>query len=216
MNFNDFIYLWPEKPVLVHRDQDLVDQLSDDPDYVAEPKFNGQRCVVHTLDGKISFWSRHGAELKYALKYGDSEGYKALVKMLKTMFPKGYWQFDGELRHNKVQGIYHKLVVWDCFVYKNRFLYKEQFWARRELLAKHFDSGHPYEKLDSQIHLITQYKTDFRRHFKDYTEGVYGDADEFEGLVMKSLKGKLNLGRKSSSNSLWMRKIRKATGRHRY
>jgi ATP-dependent DNA ligase len=211
MLFKEFTYLWPEKPVLIHRDQDLVDQLSDDDDYIAQPKFNGQRCVVHILNGEVSFWSRHGHELTYANKYKDSQGYKNLVNELRRKFPEGYYQFDGELRHNKVTGIYHKLVLWDTFVYKNRFLYKEQYWARREMLATHFNSNE-----SDTIHLIKQYSTEFRGAYKAYTEGEYGNPDEFEGLVMKNLKGKLNLGRKSSANSMWMFKIRKETGRHRY
>ena len=53
MKFKQFIYFYPEKPVLVHRDQPLVDEFSADDDYVAEPKYNGARCILVVLNGEM-------------------------------------------------------------------------------------------------------------------------------------------------------------------
>lgn len=40
--------------------------------------------------------------------------------------------------------------------------------------------------------------------------------DEFEGLVMKDLTKKFDLGRKSNTESKWMYKMRKSTNSYRY
>ena len=91
MKLRDFKYFYPEKPVLIHRDQDLVTELSDNDNFIAEPKYNGQRCMLHIIDGKVEFWSRHGELLAYN-KDPDPE----MVAELKRLFPKGYYLFDSE------------------------------------------------------------------------------------------------------------------------
>ena len=75
--------------------------------------------------------------------------------------------------------------------------------------------------MDDTVHLINQHPNDFQRHFNEYTDSPeadysYSNSEEFEGLVMKSKKGKLRLGRVSGADSIWMFKVRIATGRHRY
>ena len=206
MKIKEFKYFYPEKPVLVHRDQSLVDDISNDPNWVAEPKYNGTRLMLHIIDGKIEFWGRHGDKLAY-----NNSPSQEIISKLQEMFPKGYYLFDGELRHNKVTGMKHRIVLWDVFIYNHELLYKQPYWARRSLLENHLTVG------DNQdISLIEQYADDFRKHFADYTEGRHGDPDEFEGLVMKNLQGKIKPGRNSGANSSWMYKIRKETGRHKF
>lgn len=214
MKIDVFKYFYPERPVLVHRDQDLVDRLSDDPNWIAELKYNGQKLELHVIDGKVLFYGRHGNLLKY--HYDPSP---ELVEYFKKRFPKGYYLFSGELRHNKVVGVQHKIVLWDVFIYKNQFLYKEPYWARRAFLEKHFHSFGDatfqnldiYKKNNYPVCLIYQFKTDFKKVFNEVIK-----EDELEGLVMKNLQGKLDLGRKSGPDSKWQFKIRKETGRHKF
>lgn len=202
MKIKVFKYFYPERPVLVHRDQDLVDKLSDDPNWVAELKYNGQKLELHIIDGEVMFYSRHGDLLKYHFDPSPE-----IVDYFKKKFPKGYYLFSGELRHNKFKGIQHKVVLWDVFIYNNQFLYKEPYWARRALLEKHFLKGN-YRV----VSLIRQYKTDFRKVF----EMANPEVNEFEGIVMKNLQGKVAVGRRTSPDSKWQFKIRKKTGRHKF
>lgn len=201
MKLNTFKYFYPEKPVLVHRDQELVHRLSENPDYIGEIKFNGQRLVLHVLDGVPEFWGRHGEKLTY--KPSES-----VLGVIKEKIPsQGYYVFDGELRHNKVPGMRDKIVLWDVFVWNNstvRLGYDE----RRELLKSlNLDTD-----MDSILHLIGQCEGNFKETF----DRLIAESDEFEGIVMKNRKGRLNLGRTGAKGSNWMFKIRRTTGRHRY
>lgn len=212
MYFKDFIYFYPENPTLVHRDQPLIDELSDDPNFIGEPKYNGSRLELHILNGGIQYWTRHGEKFKMFDGHPDVENGL-------SQFPKdSYFLFDAELRHNKVIGVRNKLVIFDCFIYNGLFLNHKTFGERRNLLENHFEKDLDGQYDDTQpVSLINQYKTDFRKVFETYTEGYYGhNPDEFEGLVLKDLTKKFNLGRKSNPESRWMYKMRKETGRHKF
>lgn len=223
MRFDKFIYFYPEKPTLVHRDQELVQEMSDNPDFVAEPKYNGTRCVVVILDGKVEFWTRHNHPVKN-LK-ASPERDELVVEIQRAVPAKGHYQFEGELRHSKVTGIQNKLVLWDCLIYDGEYLNKLTYDERRELVIKHFQrpsdaSGKvisilPYLK---RVKVIEQYESDFRAIFDEFVAGQrqLGEPEEFEGLVMKNRKGKLALGRTTNPDSRWMFKIRIETGRHKF
>lgn len=216
MKLKSFKYFYPEKPQLILIESDAFEKLSNDPDYIAEPKFNEQRCEFHLINGEGHFWDRHGKELNYNTNPVYSEGKNAIVNFFVDKFgKKGYFIFDTGLRHNKVNGINNKLVIYDIHVYKNEVLNRLTFEERRCILEGYFekrqyDDGEAYD-MDDIVHLINQHKDDFLRHFKEYTA-----AEEFEGLVIKSLKGKLKLGRTTGADSIWMFKVRIKTGRHRY
>ena len=232
MKFKEFIYFFPEKPVLVHRDQPLVDDFTNDPDYIAEMKVNGNRCVLVVLNGEVSFWNRHGKEFRN-LKHSD-ERYIELVDEVKSKVPStGHYQFEGELRHNKVPGLQYRLVLWDCIIYNDEYLNKLPYSERRELVLKHFsvDEAENYQIGDnvislkkwsdyqnSRVTVIKQYNdVDFKKLFNElHKKHLNGELEEFEGLVFKNVNGKLNLGRKNNPDSKYMFKIRIETGRHKF
>lgn len=197
MKLNKFHYFYPEKPTLT-----LMENIHQfDIGWVAEPKYNESRLELHIIDGTPSFYSRHG----YPLTYNQNPD-KMLVNQLKSMFPTGYYLFDGGLRHNKVTGVRDKIILWDCFIYKNELLNKLSFEERRKLIPN----------VNGDIKKIEQYTQDFKNVYLEYTGGKYGNPDEFEGIVLKNLKGMLNLGSTKGIESRWMFKIRKQTGRHKF
>jgi len=206
MRFSKFTYFYPEAPTLIHRDSELVVKLSNDPQYVAEPKYNGCRLELHVIDGECQFWDRHGKRLQY-----DSKCVETIREAFKALFPKGYYLFDGELRNNKVTGIRNKIVLWDCFIWDGEFLGNVPYCLRRLKLSGFCSVDN---KLD--ICLIAQHNTNFKWWYNEYISGARGNPDEFEGLVMKDINGKLNLSRTKNNNSSWMYKIRKETGRHKF
>jgi len=207
-----FKYFYPEKPFLIQIGQDEFKQMSSNPKFVAEPKINGSRCEVHIMDGKVEFWDRHGKRLDFDRNplYKDMRD-KIKDILINTFGKIGYFLFDGELRHNKVKGIQGKLILWDCFIYASEFLNKLPYWARRSKIEEKMkvDTNDP-------VTLIRQWKNHFKTVYDEYVSGKWGDPDEFEGVVIKNVNGKLNLGTSSGSPSNWMFKVRKQTGRHRY
>ena len=227
MKLKEFTYFYPEKPQLILINSDAFEKFSNDDDYVAQPKFNEQRCELHLIDGVGHFWDRHGKELTYNTNPAYAEGKKEIVRILVDKFgDRGYFQFDAGLRHNKVPGIKNKLVIYDIFVYKNEVLNRLIYDERRDILKRYFEKRYFGKKvwmydMDDTVHLINQHPNDFQRHFNEYTasgdvDESYPHPEEFEGLVMKSKKGMLRLGRVSGADSTWMFKVRIQTGRHRY
>jgi ATP-dependent DNA ligase len=199
MNIKQFTYFYPEKPVLMNVEQDSFVEMSNDPAWVAEKKYNGQRTCLWIIDGKVQFWGRHGKLLKY-----NQDPDADMVAYLIKKFPKGVFLFDGELRHNKTKGVRDKLVLWDVLIFRDRLLNKEQYWVRRAILENRLEGT-------DQVKLIHQYRTDFKQVYNS----VITD-DEIEGLVIKNLHSKINISRTSGQNSNWMYKIRKASGRYAF
>ena len=223
MKIKTFKYFYPEKPILIHIDQDVFEKMSNDPKYIAEPKYNGARCEVHLLNGEVEFWDRHGKKLDFNSNPLYKEGREKIKEVLISRFGTiGYFQFDGELRHNKVTGIQCKLILWDNFVNVNELLNKIPYWARRDNIINKTISGGVNAgdtrslSGDDTVIVIMQFKDNFRQAYEDCISGKYGDPDEFEGLVIKNVNGMLNLGRRDGINSNWMYKVRKQTGRHRF
>lgn len=197
-------------------EQESFEEMSRSPQYIAEPKYNGARCEVHIFNGDVSFWDRHGKRLDFDSNPLYKEKREKIKKILIKAFGViGYFLFDGELRHNKVTGIQGKLVLWDTFIYENELQNKMPYWGRHALVCVDFRLFED-NATDETVICISQYKENFREVYEAYISGEYGDPDEFEGLVLKNVNGKLNLGRNAGINSNWMYKIRKQTGRHRF
>lgn len=221
MILNKLTYFYPEKPQLILIDSRAMDEMSKDDDFIAEPKFNEQRCELHLIDGVGHFWDRHGKELSYNTNPANAEGKKEIVRILVDKFgDKGYFLFDAGLRHNKVSGIKDKLVIYDIHVRNGELLNKIPFMRRRFLLEQHFEV-HELNYLYDTVHLIYQYPDNFRKLFNELTaqdcvDESFQGTEEFEGIVIKNLNGKLKLGRRSGNHSMWMFKVRIQTGRHRY
>lgn len=199
MKIEQFTYFYPEKPKLIKKEQSLFQRVSNDDNWIAEFKYNGSRMLLHNFDGKFEFWNRHKNLLNFRPQ-------PEMIQALKDAnLPKGYNLFDGELRHNKVVGVRNKAILYDVFVWDGEVLLDKTFEQRREILENTF-------KCETEPLGIT-------RQFEDNFDGCYDFAlknEELEGLVMKNLRGKLDISRTSNRPSMWMLKVRKETGRHRF
>ena len=203
MEINKFTYFYPERPGLIHIDQPLFSRLSDDPAWIAEPKFNGSRLELHRLpSGNWEFWNRHGEKFNYS---PSPEVSAALAKM--PLEDGKYYLFDGELRHNKTKGVRQKIVLYDVFVLAGDLMIPVPFDRRRGALEYFNKRGGCSEALT----IAPQYLDGFGAVFK----ALITDP-EIEGLVMKRLNGKLDLGRKRAANSSWMMKVRKPNNSYRF
>lgn len=197
MQLTTFKYFYPERPRLIHIEQPLFASLDVNPNWVAEPKKNGQRLVLHYINNQFQFWGRHADPLTYKPN-------EELSQALQALNLTGYWQFDAELRHNKTKGIQHQIMLFDVFVCQNTLLLEIPFWQRRELLEQ--------QHLTEGISLSTQYR---QTNLKELYYQLIQD-EENEGLVLKNRYGVLNLGRTKGMDSAWMYKVRKTTGRHKF
>jgi ATP-dependent DNA ligase len=197
MKLNKCTYFYPEKPVLISCQQPLFGILNNKSGVTAEKKYNGIRLQLHCLpDGTFQFWGRHGEKLKYS---PNSD----ILESLEKLPLNGYNVFDGELRHNKVQGTQHKIVLYDTFIYQDQLLNNRPFWYRRGVLE-----GLVFTET---ISLIKQYDDDFLALFNKVIKNP-----EIEGLVLKSKAGMLDLGRQAGANSKWMWKVRRPSKNYKF
>jgi ATP-dependent DNA ligase len=203
LKITSFTYFFPERPGLIHIDQPLFSRLSLNPAWIAEPKYNGSRLGLHRLpSGNWQLWNRHGERFSYI---PTGELVEAMAAM--PLEAEQYYLFDAELRHNKTKGVRGKIVIYDCFIFASGLLTGVPFEDRRGILEVMEKNGGGYEALT----IAPQYPGDFRAVYDALTPDP-----EIEGLVMKRLDGKLNLGRKSAANSTWMMKVRKPNNSYQF
>jgi ATP-dependent DNA ligase len=199
MKIDTFKYFYPERPVLLSVDQPLFQALSDDEKWVAEPKFNGCRLQLHYRSASWEFWNRHGERMSYSPNREMGDELDRLAKDLKS----GYYLFDGELRHGKVTGVQHLIMLYDVLIWDSTLMIGKPFHSRRNLLEK--------LPVSNVVSIITQHASDFMNLFQSITK-----EPEIEGLVIKNLLGILNLGRTAALNSKWMFKVRRPNNSYRF
>lgn len=197
-------YFYPEKPILVNITQqdgaNLINVISNSGNYIAEKKYNGSRLELFYTNGRFEFWNRHGEKLKY--RPSDN-----VVRELRIFGEKleGDCIFDGELRHNKVEDIRDKIVLYDIFVWDGIILTSIPFAKRRKLLEKIL----PVES--EPLGITRQYTSDFKNKFSEFIL-----EPEIEGIVIKKLSGTLNLSRTRNQDSRWMYKVRRSHKNYRF
>ncbi len=205
MKIEKFKYFYPERPLLIHIDQ--IGQYQDESN-ICELKRNGSRLQLHYIprSGAGSgwqAWNRHEKQLSYKPNGDVSWTLKNISKGL-----SGYCLFDGELRHNKVKGIQHRIEIFDIFIHNGKLLIGKPFWYRRGLIESIFPINYAEEE---PVQVAYQFHTDFKYVFK-----FQSDDPEIEGLVIKSKNGKLNLGRNRCLDSKWMWKVRRPNNSYRF
>ena len=189
----DLQYFYPEQPRRPADGQALLDQLSANPDWVAEPKYNGSRLQLYYLDGDWQFWNRHGRPMAYIPS-------PEVLTALNALQLTGLWHFDGELRHHKVKGVSHQIVFYDLFIADDDPLILPDFGTRRFWLENLLG-----ERLSAPLSLAPQYPDNFQQAFQSLRQDK-----EMEGVVLKNLRGERQLCPYCGTPSHWMWKVKYA------
>lgn len=186
-------YFYPEQPRRPADGLALLDQLSADPDWVAEPKYHGNRLQLYRIDGEWQFWNRHKGRMKYVPS-------PEVLTALNALELDGLWHFDGELRHNKVKGIRHQIALYDVLVVEGETAIYPCFGERRALLEELFSGRN-----QGPLTLTPQFTAGFRTVFEQFRPD-----QEIEGLVLKNLRGERQLSPYCGTPSRWMWKVKYA------
>ena len=200
MKLDQFTYLYPENPRLLHIDSELFKRINDDPNWIAERKYNESRLMLHAWEGcRFEFWNRHNEKFNY-IPSAD------LQVALEKLPLKGYCIFDGGLRHNKTIGVKNQVIIYDMYAWNSQLLLDTPFKLRRSMNEDLFMID------DYPISLPPQFAN---VDFKSVFECVIKEP-EIEGLVLKNLNGKIAPGRKARLDSKWMYKLRQPSGRYKF
>jgi ATP-dependent DNA ligase len=209
---------YPPKPLLISIDQPLFSKLEQRADVVAEPKYNGTRLIlkrivddaIHTgvwLKPYYEFWNRDGEILKY-------QPSNELLQQLDLIKWEGDCILDGELIHFKTKTMKHTVIIFDVFLWNGKPMTDLPFVNRRKLLEDKV--GKTLALFSTKnVFLAPQwnggYKADFKRLYENMIQ-----YEEIEGLVIKSLKVKVILGRRESPTVATMWKVRKPGPTYRF
>jgi len=200
MRLDKFTYFYPEAPRLIAVSHPIFEKMSDEPLWVAEKKYNENRLQLHYFEGEFQFWNRHGEKFSYRPP-------DLLMDGLKQLRLNGYCIFDCGLRNNKVSGIKDKIVFYDCIAMTGQLLIGKDFRYRRDIIDLLVDTSE-----DDLLIAPVQFASGFMSVWNNF---LAVKDPEFEGLVIKNLRGQLNLGRKTNMESAWMYKVRIPSNRYR-
>jgi len=182
-------------------------QYTDNPDWLAQLKFNGQRNPVFVpADGEVQVFSRYGRQ------HGDYVLPAKIVsefKHLSLQDGKDYW-FDSELLNKKTKDkdYKHRIIIFDV-LYIGKHLFNGPTMAERvEILANickyptKLEPAHGIAlQVTEHIWMAQTFSTDFAEHFKQFLH-----CDEIEGLVLKRASSKLEtIGGKENEVSCQIR-----------
>jgi len=206
MRYNNFSYIYPCRPKNAAPIQDIIKY--DNGMMLCQPKYNGSNCTIFTNGIETKVFNRHKDKLtNFNLTNED---------IIQNIFKGevGKWMvINGEyLNKNKndERGLpfNHKLIIFDILVYESDYLIGKSFADRVELLDNLYgidDSEKNYLfSVSNNIYRTKTYQTNFVDLYTNLSK-----IDMIEGLVLKRLNAKLELGITEDNNSKSQIKFRK-------
>lgn len=201
--FDKYKYIYPPRPEKKISPNDL--SLFDNGRYLAQPKLNGSCMEVYTNGKELAVMNRHKKPLTCHI---DKDELKSLHRGQGWIVLCGEYMNKGQTDENNKKWS-DNFVIFDILVHNSKHLKGTTFEQRFELL----ETLYPSNPVKLLIHSISPncYRVDsvyknFERVFTDITQ-----YQMYEGLVMKSINGKLELGTTQRNNTRTQIKCRKST-----
>lgn len=214
MKYLNYNYIFPPRPE--HKIDPKFLGNFDNGEYVAQPKYNGSCAVIFLhSDGFFKVMNRHG-EVMSNVKY-DQIDFKSLYKGY------GFMVLSGELLNKAKNGedgklFNQKFVIWDILVYCGETLVGSSFPERMRILSKLYPNAGPdseYKHLISTVINGVYRAPVYQKNFVSLYEDI-AKVDLYEGLVLKRISGKLEIGNRSANNTGWQIKCRKPTKNYKH
>ena len=209
--YTNYRYIYPPRPKNAIQDSEL--DYWDNGSHVAQPKLNGSNTTIYTNGVKHIAMNRHGQRLTN-FQLTDNE--------IKDIYRgNGEWMvINGEYmnksksdENNKVFN--HKFVIFDILTFDGEYLVGDTFEQRIQLLDKLYgqvDSEKDYlYRISENVYRVKSYYNSFKPLFDKLTL-----IDMIEGLVMKRMNAKLELGTSENNNTKSQLKSRKPTKNYKY
>lgn len=207
MKFDPQLYIYPPRPMLGQRDWPMVEEINENPSWVAELKLNGDRCLLYVLEDRVEFWSRHGHQLKR---------FKPNKKLLDAIAVCGIpinSIVDAELLHLRHHSIKYTLLFYDVVAWGGVYVNTLSLAERTKFLDCLTYGPQVWRSIQYRFNLFSLFDAirDGTPHpHLTHCMQLYGQNIEaiIEGLVLKNLNGTFRLERKSSKDVGWMLKLR--------
>jgi len=201
------LYFYPNKPVLINPENQIVLDKSVDPNWSAEIKKNGTRLCLwksktdslkHVNYNNFIFWNRHKSVLKY-------EPSKELLDELNSFDIPDNTHIDAELLHFKTHDTKHKIYIYDIYRFNGEQIF-QKLSLRRKIL------NYIFKHETEHIQVAPVYKgQDFKALYDEVTKESIN-----EGLVLKDENGEIVWNLKDCPEVSWQFKIRKETKNYQF
>lgn len=210
MKYSTYRYIYPPRP----KNAIPYDELDfwDNNTLVGQPKLNGSNVTIYTNGSKIIVMNRHNQRFSN-FKISESE-------ILSLYRGEGWLVINGEYMNKSKNDEYdklfnHKFVIFDILAYNGDYLVGNTFDDRISLLDELYGKNDSDQKylygITENVYRVRSYYTNFKSLFDEITK-----IDMIEGIVMKRINAKLELGVSESNNVKSQLKIRKSTKSYKY
>lgn len=199
------LYYYPNRPLLLSPDHPRVIKCSNDLNFDAEIKKNGDRLVlrkpqkskVMSFNG-LNFFNRQNKVLKYTPCSELLDELDSLRLPLNT-------QLDGELMHFHTKHLKHIIFLYDVYYFDNVKM-RGTLTERRQIISDLF-GGREFK----HIFISETFDSNFPELYKNVIK-----EKENEGLVIKDKRGKIVFNTHKSLDVDWQIKIRKSTKNYKF
>lgn len=212
--FDEFRYVYPPRIENALPHSELAGY--DNGTYIAQPKLNGDCCVIFTNGTEYHVWDRsakpygkaHKIQFDPNLLHRESEpGNGRWFAVVGEFMAKG--QLD-----SRGQDFNGNFVIFDLLVYDGMHLTGTTFEERRALLDVLYGTDPGVEEFlystdIKTVHRVVTYRTGFDQTWINLTK-----TEMIEGMVLKHMNGELGDG--ASNASKWQLKFRVPTKNYAY
>ena len=201
----NYRYIFPPRPKNAIPDTEL--EFWDNGSLIAQPKLNGSNCVIFTNGVKTIVMNRHNQRLTN-FNISDNE-IKDIYRGEGWMILNGEYMNKSKSDENN-QVFNHKFVIFDILVYNGVYLLGTTFEERINMIYSLYGEEtykDPYlNQISDNIFSVKSFYTDFKTIYDEITP-----IPLYEGLVMKRINAKLEIGNSELNNHRSQLKCRKRT-----
>jgi hypothetical protein len=204
MNYKDGKYLYPPRPEKKIPFSGL--SVFDNETMVAQPKFDGSCTGMFFNPEKFRVMNRHNQPLStFKLKKEEITG---LIK--NDGWNVIYGEYMNKSKKDEFSKLFNnKYVIFDILVHDDNYLVDSTFKERIDLMYDLFpviDENEYSYKISDNVYLVKTFYEGFEDLWTKFTK-----IEMIEGLVMKRLSGKLEMGLRESNTMSSQVKCRRET-----
>ena len=212
MLYKKYSYIFPPRPEQTTKHTEL--KKYDNGEFLVQPKYNGTCCNVFISEDELIVMNRHKGEITSQYKHIDFKGLHR---------GKGWMVLCGEFLNKNKKGedgnpFNLKFVIWDILVLEGKNLLGSTSLERLRMLEDLYpcnrmvytDILEVFNHLCHTNHANVYKAPYYTKSFEALYDSIV-ETDLYEGLVLKRIDAKLQLGLTEKNNNTWQIKCRKPT-----
>lgn len=209
MPYRRWSYIYPPRPKTAVPYGDIVRYR--DGRWMAQLKLNGTRNLIAVSpEGDVGFWNRHQE------RHRAWTPTPAITEAVRRRFACGKWVvLDSELLHSKHASVKNTIYLFGALVLESRWLVGETYESSYGGLAS--ACGNPTTPVDGYGGFVSDiggglWLARMIEHQRwDEAWAVAESTPIVEGIVLKRVGAKLEMGCSADNNGSWMIRCRKST-----